>query len=362
MGAPMVGAHRHLPGHGSALGPLALLECGGQLRAVCALLGGCVCLWPAHTGTRLVTGSALGPLALLECGGRLRTERALHGVWVPMVGAHRHSPGHGSALGLLALLECGGPLRTACALLGGCVCLWSAHIGTRLVTRSALEPLALLECGDQLRTASALHGVYGSVCVPMVGAHRYSPGHSSALGPLALLECGGQLRTASALLRGCVCLWSAHTGTRLVTVVPLDRWHGWNAAVRFAQRVRCLVGVCAYGRRTPALAWSRAMPLGRWHCWNAAVGFAQYVRCLVPCVPMVGAHRCSPVRTVDSVIVLRKGAGVGANAASIVYARIAGLGGCAAGPAACVLLSSETGSSGLRAVHGGSRRCGGGIS
>jgi len=162
----------------------------------------CGCLWSAHTGTRLVTGSALGPLALLECGGRL---------------------------------------RTVCALLGGCVCLWSAHIGTRLVTRSALEPLALLECGDQLRTASALHGVYGSVCVPMVGAHRYSPGHSSALGPLALLECGGQLRTASALLRGCVCLWSAHTGTRLVTVVPLDRWHGWNAAVRFAQRVRCLV-------------------------------------------------------------------------------------------------------------------------
>ena len=70
----------------------------------------------------------------------------------------------------------------------------------------------------------------------------------------------------------------------------------------------------------------------------------------------------SPVRTVDSVIVLRKGAGIGANAASIVYARIAGLGGCAAGPAACVLLSSEAGSSGLRAAHGGSRRCGGGKS
>jgi len=35
----MVGAHRHSPGHGSALGPMALLECGGQLRTVCALLG-----------------------------------------------------------------------------------------------------------------------------------------------------------------------------------------------------------------------------------------------------------------------------------------------------------------------------------
>jgi hypothetical protein len=262
-------------------------------------------------------GSAPGPLALWNAAvGFAQNVRCLE--CVPLVGAHRHSPGHGGTLRPLALLECSGRLRT----------VWVAWC----------------------------------VCVPMVGAHWYSPGHGSALGPLALLECGGQLRTECVLLGVCVCLWSAHTGTRLVTAVPSGCWHCWNAAVRFAQRVRCLVGVCAYGRRTPALAWSRAMPLGRWHCWNAAVGFAQYVRCLVPCVPMVGAHRCSPVRTVDSVIVLRKGAGVGANAASIVYARIAGLGGCAAGPAACVLLSSETGSSGLRAAHGGSRRCGGGIS
>ena len=135
----------------------------------------CVCLWSAHTGTRLVTGSALGQLALLKCGGRL---------------------------------------RSVCALLGGCVCLWSAHTGTCLVTRSALEPLALLECGVQFRTVCALLGVYGcaygrrtpllawsqqcpwaagivgmrrsasySMCVawcvwvPMVGAHRHSPGH-----------------------------------------------------------------------------------------------------------------------------------------------------------------------------------------
>ena len=88
--------------------------------------------------------------------------------------------------------------------------LWSAHTGTRLVTGSALEPLALLEGGGLLRTASALHGVYWSVCVPMVGAHRYSPGHSSALGPLALLECGGQLRTACALLCVCVPKVGAH--------------------------------------------------------------------------------------------------------------------------------------------------------
>jgi len=48
------------------------------------------------------------------------------GVCVPMVGAHRHSPGHGGALGPLALLECGGRLRTVCALLGvyGCACRW----------------------------------------------------------------------------------------------------------------------------------------------------------------------------------------------------------------------------------------------
>ena len=44
------------------------------------------------------------------------------------------------------------------------------------------------------------------------------------------------------------------------------------------------------------------------------------------------------------------------------YARFAGLGGCAAGPAVGVLLSSEAGSAGLRAAHGGSRRCGGGKS
>ena len=55
VGVPMVGAHRHSPCHGSAVGPLAFLECGGQLRSVCALLGVCV----------------------------------------PMLGAHRHSPGHG---------------------------------------------------------------------------------------------------------------------------------------------------------------------------------------------------------------------------------------------------------------------------
>ena len=71
---------------------------------------------------------------------------------------------------------------------------------------------------------------------------RHSPGHGSALGPLALLECGGQLRTVCALLGVCVCLWSAHTGTRLVTAVPLGRWHYWNAAVSFAQYVRCFVG------------------------------------------------------------------------------------------------------------------------
>ena len=135
MGAPMVGAHRHLPGHGSALGPLALLECGGQLRTVCALLGGCVCLWSAHNGTRLVTGSALGPLALLECGGQLRTECALHGVCVPMVGAHRHSSGHGQ-------------------------CPWAAGIvGMR-------------------RSASLSMCVAWWVCVPMVGAHRHLPGHA----------------------------------------------------------------------------------------------------------------------------------------------------------------------------------------
>ena len=139
------------------------------------------------------------------------------GAWwggVPMVGAHQHSPCHGSAVGPLAFLECGGQLRSVCALLGGCVCLWSAHTGTCLVTRSALEPLALLECGVQFRTVCALLGVYGcaygrrtpllawsqqcpwaagivgmrrsasySMCVawcvwvPMVGAHRHSPGH-----------------------------------------------------------------------------------------------------------------------------------------------------------------------------------------
>jgi hypothetical protein len=79
--------------------------------------------------------------------------------------------------------------------MGVCVCLWSAHT---VGHSSALGPLALLECGGQLRTACALL----CVCVPKVGAHRYSPGHDSALGPMALLECGGQLRTVCALLCG----------------------------------------------------------------------------------------------------------------------------------------------------------------
>ena len=114
---------------------------------------------------------------------------------------------------------------------------------------------------------------------------------------------GGQGGTACATgwgLGGGVCLWSAHTGTRLVTAVPLGRWHSWNAAVSFAQYVRCLVCVCAYGRRTPALAWSRAVPLGRWHCWNAAVSFAQHVRCLV-CFSLPAAALSSDSEAGDSV-------------------------------------------------------------
>ena len=78
----------------------------------------------------------------------------------------------------------------------------------------------------------------------------------------------------------CVCLWSAHTGTRLVTAVPWGRWHCWNAAVSFAQRVRCFMCVCLWSAHTGTRLVT-AVPLGRWHYWNAAVSFAQYVRCFV---------------------------------------------------------------------------------
>ena len=77
-----------------------------------------------------------------------------------------------------------------------------------------------------------------------------------------------------------MCLWSAHTGTRLVTAVPWGRWHCWNAAVSFAQRVRCFVCVCLRSVHTGTRLVT-AVPLGRWHYWNAAVSFAQYVRCFV---------------------------------------------------------------------------------
>jgi hypothetical protein len=56
---PMLGTYRHLPGQDSALGSLALLECGGRYRTECALLSMCAYVW-AHTGTRLVTAVPFG--------------------------------------------------------------------------------------------------------------------------------------------------------------------------------------------------------------------------------------------------------------------------------------------------------------
>ena len=85
---------RHSPGHCSALGPLAWLECGGQLLTVCALLGVCAFVWRAPV--LAASRQCLGPLALLECGGQLLTVCALLGVCVPLFGAHRYSPGYGS--------------------------------------------------------------------------------------------------------------------------------------------------------------------------------------------------------------------------------------------------------------------------
>jgi hypothetical protein len=96
------------------------------------------------------------------------------------------------------------------------------------------------------------------------------------------------------LLGACVCPWSAHTGTRLATAAPSGRWHCWNAAVSFAQNVCCLVCVCAYGRRTPALAWSRQCPraagiVGMRRSASHSMWVAWWV-----CAPMVGAPRHSP--------------------------------------------------------------------
>jgi hypothetical protein len=163
-------------------------------------------------------GSALGPLALLECGGQLRTECALLDVCVPMSGAQWYLPGHGSALGPLALLECGGQLRTQCALLGVCACVW-AHTGTRLVTAVPLG-----RWHDWNAVVSFAQNVRCLVCVCLCLAHTGTRlhGHGSALGPLALLECGGQLRTECALLGLCASVL-AHTGTRLIMAVPLGR-------------------------------------------------------------------------------------------------------------------------------------------
>ena len=94
----------------------------GFAQYVRCLVCVCVPMSGAHTGTCLVTAVPFGSLALLECGGQLRTVCALLGVCVPVVGAHRHSPANGSALRQLALLECGVQFRTVCALLGvyGC--------------------------------------------------------------------------------------------------------------------------------------------------------------------------------------------------------------------------------------------------
>ena len=195
---------RHSPGHGSAPGPLALWNAAvGFAQNVRCLV--CGCLWSAHTGTRLVTAVPLGRWHCWNAAvGFAQYVRCLVCVCVPMVGAHRHSPGHGSALGPLALLECGGQLRTVCALLGVSVCLWLAHTGTRLVTA---VPLGRWHCWNAAVSIAPYVRCMECVCVPMVGAHRHSPGHGSALGPLALLECSGRLRTVCALLGVCVCLW-----------------------------------------------------------------------------------------------------------------------------------------------------------
>jgi hypothetical protein len=256
------------------------------------------------------------------------------GVGVQELG--RLSPGHGSAPGLLALWKCGCRLRSECALLGvnGCAYGWR----TPALAWSRQCPRATGVVG-MWRSASRSMCVAWWVCVPMVGAHWYSPGHGQCPWAAGIV---GMRRSASH--RTCVAWCVGAYGRRTPALVwsravPLGRWHCWNAAVGFAQNVRCLVGVCAYGRRTPALAlsrqcrwaagilgmrrsaslsmcvawcvcaygrrtpalaWSRAVLLGRWHCWNAAVSFAQHVRCLV-CFSLPAAALSSDPEAGDSV-------------------------------------------------------------
>jgi hypothetical protein len=100
---------------------------------------------------------------------------------------------------------------------------------------------------------------------------------------------------------GCVCAYGRRTPT-----LAWSRWCPWAAGIvgmrRSASHSMC-VAWCVWVRLSSAHTGTRlvtAVPLGRWHCWNAAVSSAQYVRCLV-CLSLPAAALSSDSEAGDSV-------------------------------------------------------------